>query len=53
MEYQARASPSAAMTKDFAKTVSLPPAEAMATLKLMMNCLGSVLPLNFGKVMGL
>lgn len=53
IEYQARASPSAAMTKDFAKTVSLPPAEAMAASKLVTNYLGSVLPLNFGKVMGL
>jgi len=41
------------MTKDFAKTVSLPPAEAMAASKLVTNYLGSVLPLNFGKVMGL
>ena len=41
------------MMKDFAKTVSLPPAEAMAALKLMTNYLGSVLPLNFGKVIGL
>ena len=53
MEYQARASPSVVTTKDFAKTVSLPPAEAMAASKLMTNYLGSVLPLNFGKVIGL
>ena len=53
IEYQVRASPLAAMTKDFAKTVSLPPAEAMAASKLVTNYLGSVLPLNFGKVMGL
>ena len=44
MEYHAKASPSAAMTKDLANT---------ATSKLMMNWCGSILPLNLGKVMGL
>ena len=53
IEYLARASPSAAMTKDFAKTVSFLLAEAIATSKLLTNYLGSILPLNFGKVMGL
>ena len=45
--------PSTVMTKDFARTVSLPPAKAMAASKLMMNCRGSILPSNLGKVIGL
>ena len=53
IEYQARTSPSAAMTKDLASTASFPLTEATATSKLMMNCRGSNLPFNFGKVMGL
>jgi hypothetical protein len=36
-EYHANASPSAAITNDLAKTVSFPPAEAMAASKLMIN----------------
>ena len=53
IEYQASASPSAAMTKDLASTASFPPAEATAASKLMMNWRGSDLPLNLGKVVGL
>jgi len=41
------------MTKDLASTASFPTAEAIAASKLMMNCRGSGLPLNLGKVMGL
>ena len=41
------------MMKDLASTASFPPAEATVALKLMMNCRGSDLPLNLGKVMGL
>ena len=37
IEYHANASPSAVITNDLAKTVSFPPAEAMAASKLMMN----------------
>ena len=53
IEYHANASPLTAITNDLAKTVSFPPAEAMAALKLMMNWRGSDLPLNLGRVMGL
>ena len=53
IEYQASVSPLAAMTKDLASTTSFPPAEATAASKLMMNCRGSDLPLNLGKVMSL
>ena len=53
MEYLARASPSAAMMKDMASTVSFPPTEATAASKLIMNYQGSVCPLNFGRDMGL
>ena len=53
IEHHANASPSAAITNDLAKTVSFPPTEATATLKLMMNRRGSDLPLNLGRVMGL
>ena len=53
IEYQASTSSSDAMMKDLASTASFPPVEATATSKLMMNCCGSDLPLNLGKVMGL
>ena len=53
IEYHANASPSAAITNDLAKTVSLPPVEATAALKLMMNWHRSDLLLNLGRVMGL
>jgi hypothetical protein len=53
IEYYAKVSPKAAMTKDFARTPSLPPVEATATSKLMINWRGSVLPLYFGRVIGL
>ena len=53
IEYHANASPSAAIMNDLAKTVSFPPAEAMAASKLMMNWRGSDLPLNLGRVMDL
>jgi hypothetical protein len=53
IEYHARASPSVAITNDLAKTLSLPPADATTTSKLMMNWRGSDLPLYFGKVIGL
>ena len=39
--------------KDFARTVSFPPAEAIAASKLIMNWQGSVWPLNLGREMGL
>ena len=51
--YHANTSPSAAITNDLVKTVSFPPAEAMAASKLMMNWRGSDLPLNLGTVMSL
>jgi hypothetical protein len=51
--YQASALPSAANTKDLARTASFPPTEAMAASKLMINCRGSDLPLYLGKVIGL
>jgi hypothetical protein len=41
------------MTKDFARSDSFPPAEATVALKLMMNCRGSIFPLNLGRVIGL
>jgi hypothetical protein len=53
IEYQARASPSVAITNDLAKTLLLPTADATAASKLMMNWRGSDLPLYFGKVIGL
>lgn len=53
IEYQAKASPSAVLTKDLANTASFPPADATAASKLMMNCRGYVLSLNFGSVIGL
>ena len=53
IEYHANASPSTAITNDLAKTVSFPPAEATAALKLMMNWRRSNLLLNLGRVMGL
>jgi hypothetical protein len=51
IEYHANASPSATITKDLAKTVSFPLAEATAASKLMMNWRKSDLPLNLGRVM--
>ena len=53
IKYHANASPSAAITNDLARTMTFPPAEAIATSKLMMNWRGSDLPLNLGRVMGL
>jgi hypothetical protein len=43
----------AMMTKDLARTVSFPPVEATATLKLIMNWCGSDFSLNLGSVIGL
>ena len=37
IEYQANASPSAAITNDLAKIVSFPPTEATVASKLMIN----------------
>ena len=53
IEYHANASPSAAITNDFAKMVSFPPAEATVASKLMINWCGSDLPLNLGRLIGL
>ena len=53
IEYHANASPLAAMTNDLAKTVSFPPAEAMAASKFMINWRGSDLLLNLGRVKGM
>jgi hypothetical protein len=49
IEYQARASPSVAITNDLAQTLLLPLADATAASKLMMNWRGSDLLLYFGK----
>jgi hypothetical protein len=53
IEYQARVSPSAMIMNNLAKTLSLPPADATAASKLMMNRRGFDLSLYFGKVIGL
>ena len=53
IEYHANASPSAAITNDFTKTVSFLPAEATAASKLMINWRGSDLPLNLDRLIGL
>jgi hypothetical protein len=42
MEYHVRALPSAAIMKNFNRTVSFPPTEALAASKLIMNWRGSV-----------
>jgi len=53
IEYHVRVSPLAAMTKDFARTDSFMLTEATTASKLMMNCRGSIFPLNLGRVIGL